>query len=102
LKTDGTYKVNNVLQVSTPMPDSNTIMVLDDTTCIGYPDVVDRTNCVFKVYTEEITDAEDTAEYDAWVICNNAAHLNLPTPNEWADENTEVWVDENTNHWTIT
>ena len=54
------------------MPIEGTAMVLDDTACIGYPDVVDRTNCVFKVITEITDDAEDTAEFDAWVACNPA------------------------------
>jgi hypothetical protein len=73
LKTDGVYKINDVLQGYSPaMPDTGSLVELDDVAVLGYPDVVDRTTCIFKVITEITDDAEDTAEFDAWVACNPA------------------------------
>lgn len=72
-KTDGTYKINNTLQGYTPTaPAPDTVMVLDETACIGYPDSVDRTKCKFKVITEATTNAEDTAEYNDYTNCNGS------------------------------
>jgi len=65
LKTDGTYKIDNVLQGSSPaMPNTNTYIELGNTAIIGDADIVDRTQCQFKVYSNLTSDAEDTA---GWV-----------------------------------
>ncbi len=65
------YKVNDVeVPFTGVLPDPDTYIVLDDTASIGYPDVVDRTQCTFKVITQLTTTEEDTAEYDAWLACS--------------------------------
>ena len=56
--------------ITPPAPDPAVKMVLSDTAVIGYPDVVDRTQCTFKVLTQLTTEEEDTAEYDAWLACS--------------------------------
>ena len=65
------FKINDVVQSYNPgVPDPDVRMVLDDEAIIGFKDTITRTNCVFKAITEITDDAEDTAEYDAWLACS--------------------------------
>ena len=64
------YLIDNVLQAYTQTPpDPTKDMVLDDEACIGYKDIVDRTNCQFKVYTDLTTEEEDTADFEEFQLC---------------------------------
>ena len=65
------YYVNDVLQGYTPTPPDKEIkMVLDDEACLGFADVVDRTQCTFKVITELIDDTERTQIYEDYLACH--------------------------------
>ncbi len=79
------------------MPDSSTKIVLDDVAVLGYPDIVDRTNCVFKVITEITDDAEDTAEYDAWVTCSGGSGAGGQTIDLDGDSNPDVLIYQDGN-----
>ena len=64
------YYVDNVLQSYNPeVPNPDNVIILDSVSVIGYPDIVDRTNCQFKVYTDLTTEEEDTADYEEYMNC---------------------------------
>ena len=65
------YYIGNILQDYRPVaPNPDTLILLDDKAIIGYEDTVDRTNCVFKVFTVPISEAERIADYDEYTACN--------------------------------
>ena len=66
-------------------------MVLDDVAILGYPDIVDRTQCTFKVITQLTTEEEDTDEYENWLICN-------PDITVLTDDVGNMLVDDNGNY----
>ncbi len=86
------YKINNVVVPfnGTP-PDPTKAMVLDDIACIGYPDVVDRTGCQFKVYTDITTEEEDTADFEEYMNCMLGGATAL------VDEDGNYLIDEDGN-----
>ena len=81
------YLIDNVVQAYTQTPpDSTKDMVLDDEACIGYADIVDRTKCQFKIYTDIATEEEDTADFEEFLICGGYA---------LTDDEGEILRDEN-------
>jgi len=81
------YLIDNVLQAYTQTPpDPTKDMVLDDEACIGYVDIVDRTGCSFKIYTDVTTEEEDTADFEEFLICGGYA---------LTDDEGEILRDEN-------
>ncbi len=65
------YFINGVLQsYSPPPPDPNTEITHNNTTIIGHSDVKDGTSCVYRVYTEVISDEEIIADYNDWFECS--------------------------------
>ena len=67
------YYLGDTLQSYAPtLPDPNVPMDLEsEFSIIGYPDKVDRKECVFKVLTEPIEQAEVTEEYEQALICSS-------------------------------
>ena len=57
------------VNISPPLPDPSTYIVLGDVAVIGNPDTVDRTECQFMVHTDVTTTEEDLADYDEYMAC---------------------------------
>jgi len=70
LKSNNSYKVNDVAQTDHSLPDSTTNIRLNKIATIGEPDIVDTTDCLFRVFDKLTTDTEDTDDYQAWLGCN--------------------------------
>ena len=64
------YYIDNVLMSYNPgVPDPTKVMILDAEACIGYADIVDRTGCSFKIYTDITTTEEDLADFEEFQLC---------------------------------
>jgi hypothetical protein len=70
LRSDYQYFIDSVQKADQPLPNPDVNIEITNKAIIGYPDIMLGTNCMFKIYSELLDQAEITAEYDIWKACS--------------------------------
>ena len=74
------------------LPDPDTVITLDETAILGYPDTIKQEHRDFIFRTIVDDKATRDARRDQWLIDN-------PVVLNWVDETDTLWVDELNNEW---